>query len=114
VLVCRASQSEGALSFLGLCDLFETVPDELVDALPEPQRLALEAALLRSVGRDSPDRVGMVRAPSACFGRRRPRRRPWWRSTTLSGSMNLSRAYAKLGIRSRVQLASRLSEAGKS
>jgi DNA-binding CsgD family transcriptional regulator len=61
VLVCRASESEGALSFLGLGDLFETVSNELLDALPEPQRLALEAALLRSMGAGSPDRIAMAR-----------------------------------------------------
>jgi DNA-binding CsgD family transcriptional regulator len=61
VLVCRASESESALSFLGLGDLFEDVSDDLVEALPEPQRLALKSALLRSVGEASPDRVGVAR-----------------------------------------------------
>jgi DNA-binding CsgD family transcriptional regulator len=61
VLVCRASESEGALSFLGLGDLFEAVSDDLVEALPEPQRLALKSALMRSVGETSPDRVGVAR-----------------------------------------------------
>jgi len=33
----------------------------LLDALPEPQRLALRAALLRSMGEGSPDRIAMAR-----------------------------------------------------
>jgi DNA-binding CsgD family transcriptional regulator/tetratricopeptide (TPR) repeat protein len=63
VLVCRASESERALSFLGLGDLFESVADEDLEDLPEPQRFALELALLRSAspGQSSPDRVGVAR-----------------------------------------------------
>ena len=62
VFVCRSSESESALSFLGLGDLLESVPDEALEPLPEPQRLALETALLRSTGNDSPDRVSVARA----------------------------------------------------
>jgi DNA-binding CsgD family transcriptional regulator len=61
VLVCRASESERALSFLGLGDLLEGAGVEVLERLPEPQRLALEAALLRSAGEGSPDRVGVAR-----------------------------------------------------
>src|SRR5207245_11336063 len=60
VLICRASESEGALSFLGLCDLLESADDDALELLPEPQRVALELALRRSAG-DSPDRVGAAR-----------------------------------------------------
>jgi DNA-binding CsgD family transcriptional regulator len=61
VLVCRATESEAALSFLGLGDLLERVSDEALNDLPEPQRLALELALLRSAGEGSPDRVSLAR-----------------------------------------------------
>jgi DNA-binding CsgD family transcriptional regulator len=61
VLICRASESEGALSFLGLGDLFESVSDEALDLLPEPQRLALALALRRAAGADAPDRVSLAR-----------------------------------------------------
>jgi DNA-binding CsgD family transcriptional regulator len=61
VLVCRASESEGALSFLGLGDLLDSVSSEALGDLPEPQRVALELALLRSVGEGSPDRVSLAR-----------------------------------------------------
>jgi DNA-binding CsgD family transcriptional regulator len=61
VLVCRASESEGALSFLGLGDLLDPVTDDALDRLPEPQRLALRSALLRSAAEGPPDRVGVAR-----------------------------------------------------
>jgi len=65
VLVCRASESESALSFLGLGDLLDSVSDAMLDALPEPQRRALELALLRSAGEGSPDRVAVARGTLA-------------------------------------------------
>jgi DNA-binding CsgD family transcriptional regulator len=61
VLVCRASESEGALSFLGLGDLLESVSNEALELLPEPQRVALELALVRSVGEGAPDRLSVAR-----------------------------------------------------
>ncbi|HSI98543.1 MAG TPA: AAA family ATPase, partial [Gaiellaceae bacterium] len=61
LLVCRASKSESALSFLSLGDLLESVSNEALDDLPEPQRVALELALLRSVGGGSLDRVSVAR-----------------------------------------------------
>ncbi len=61
VLVCRASESEGALTFLGLGDLLESVSGEVFELLPEAQRLALESALLRSAGEGSLDRVSVAR-----------------------------------------------------
>jgi AAA ATPase-like protein len=60
VLICRASESEGALSFVGLGDLLEGAGDDVLELLPEPQRVALEQALRRSAG-DSPDRVSVAR-----------------------------------------------------
>jgi DNA-binding CsgD family transcriptional regulator len=65
VLLCRASESEGALSFLGLGDLLDSVPDETLELLPEPQQIALESALLRSAGEGSPDRVAVARGTLA-------------------------------------------------
>jgi DNA-binding CsgD family transcriptional regulator len=61
VLICRASESESALSFVGLGDLLESVSNETLELLPEPQRLALQLALLRSAGEGSPDRVSLAR-----------------------------------------------------
>src|SRR5262245_31027189 len=61
VLVCRTSESETALSFLGLGDLLESISDTTLDALPDPQRRALQVALLRSSGEGSPDRVAVAR-----------------------------------------------------
>jgi DNA-binding NarL/FixJ family response regulator len=61
VLVARPAESEAALSFLALGDLLEEVPEEIVGALPEPQRVALDAALLRSAGGGKGDRVALAR-----------------------------------------------------
>lgn len=47
VLAATGSEAETALSYAGLTDLFETVADEILPALPEPQREPLEIALLR-------------------------------------------------------------------
>jgi DNA-binding CsgD family transcriptional regulator len=47
VLQARTSESEAPLSYSGLTDLFESVPDQTIGALPAPQRIALEVALLR-------------------------------------------------------------------
>ena len=65
VLVCRASESESALSFLGLGDLLDGVAEAVLDALPEPQRRALEFALLRSSDEGSLDRVAVARGTLA-------------------------------------------------
>lgn len=47
VLSCRASPNETRLSFAALGDLLTTVDASAFDTLPEPQRRALDAALLR-------------------------------------------------------------------
>jgi DNA-binding CsgD family transcriptional regulator len=47
VLSCRADRSEARLSLVGLADLIGEVSDEVMATLPEPQRDALEVALLR-------------------------------------------------------------------
>jgi hypothetical protein len=46
VLACSPAESEAALSFAGLSDLLKGLED-IFDALPDPQRYALEVALLR-------------------------------------------------------------------
>src|SRR5215212_1620861 len=56
VLACRLSETESALPFAGLIDLFaEVVVDEI--ELPEPQRQALDVALLRAAGDAPVDRL---------------------------------------------------------
>jgi DNA-binding CsgD family transcriptional regulator len=52
-LVSRPAQAEAKLSFAALTDLLEPVEPGAFDALPEPQRHALEAALLRVSGEGS-------------------------------------------------------------
>jgi AAA ATPase domain len=48
VLMARPAESEARLSYSGLADLLEKVADEVLPALPVPQRRALEVALLRA------------------------------------------------------------------
>src|SRR5882757_6880758 len=47
VISCRAAPTEGRLSFAALSDLLAPVEPALFDSLPDPQRRALDAALLR-------------------------------------------------------------------
>jgi DNA-binding CsgD family transcriptional regulator len=55
VLLARPVGAEVRLSLAGLGDLLGEVVDEALPGLPEPQRNALEVALLRSESRGSPD-----------------------------------------------------------
>ena len=56
-LSSRPTESEAKLSFAALGDLLDGVVDEALDALPPPQRSALEVALLRAeAGGSPPDR----------------------------------------------------------
>jgi DNA-binding CsgD family transcriptional regulator len=48
VLEARATEAEGGLSLAGIGDLFESLGDDTLEQLPDPQRKALSAALLRS------------------------------------------------------------------
>jgi DNA-binding CsgD family transcriptional regulator len=48
VLCCRPAQTEAKLSLSAVADLLEPVPEAAFGALPEPQRRALEVALLRA------------------------------------------------------------------
>ena len=57
VLSSRPTESEAKLSFAAVGDLLDGVVDEVLDALPAPQRTALEVALLRAeAGASPPDR----------------------------------------------------------
>jgi DNA-binding NarL/FixJ family response regulator len=56
VLIARPTESEARLAFAGLADLLAEVPDELFARLPEPQRVGLDAALLRAVSTRPPER----------------------------------------------------------
>jgi DNA-binding CsgD family transcriptional regulator len=47
VLSCQAERSEARLSLVGLADLLGGLTDEVLATLPEPQRDAIEVALLR-------------------------------------------------------------------
>lgn len=53
VLVSRPTQAEARLAFAGLGDLLGDAFDEFGADLPDPQRLALSAALLRSTAPDA-------------------------------------------------------------
>jgi DNA-binding CsgD family transcriptional regulator len=53
-LSSRPTESEAKLSFAALGDLLDGVVDEALDALPSPQRSALEVALLRAEAPASP------------------------------------------------------------
>jgi DNA-binding NarL/FixJ family response regulator len=56
VLIARPTESEARLAFAGLADLLADVPDELFLRLPEPQRVGLDAALLRAASARPPQR----------------------------------------------------------
>ena len=56
VLIARPTESEARLAFAGLADLLAEVPDELFARLPEPQRVGLDAALLRAASARPPER----------------------------------------------------------
>src|SRR3954469_3477409 len=47
VLACRPTEVETQLSFAALVDLLDELADEVLPQLPDPQRDALGAALLR-------------------------------------------------------------------
>lgn len=64
VLSSRAAEAEAKLSFSALSDLLEPVSDELFAALPDPQRRALEVALLRA---DPHGRPPDLRAAATAF-----------------------------------------------
>lgn len=54
LLACRPAESEAGLSFGGLRDLLDELPEPVLAGLPEPQRRAVEVALLRREADDPP------------------------------------------------------------
>ena len=62
VLTARPVEIETKLSFAGLTDLLEPLLDDVLPELPEPQRRALEVALLLAPGRTEPDQRGVAAA----------------------------------------------------
>lgn len=48
VMTCRPTQAESELPYLGLGDLFSSVPDQILATPAGPQRRALDVALLRA------------------------------------------------------------------
>lgn len=64
VLSCRAVEAEAKLGFSALGDLLADVHDEALSSLPEPQRRAMDVALLRA---DAGDRPVDARAVSLAF-----------------------------------------------
>src|SRR5919197_5616297 len=48
VLACRTTQAEAQLPFVALGDLFEHVSEQVLATLADPQRRALEVAMLRT------------------------------------------------------------------
>ncbi len=73
VMSCRPTGPDAQLSFVALGDLFSTDADPLLEALPDPQREAIEVALLRrrpSGGAPDPRAaavatLGVIRAATA-------------------------------------------------
>jgi DNA-binding CsgD family transcriptional regulator len=59
VLACRPTEVETHLSFAALVDLLSEVADEFLPQLPEPQRVAVEAALLRGTTDAAPAPLGV-------------------------------------------------------
>ena len=59
VLAARPTEIETQLSFSALVDLFGGLADELLPELPEPQRAALDVALLRASATVAPSPLGI-------------------------------------------------------
>ena len=62
VLWCRPAEAEATLPYAALGDLLAPVLDDILPRLPEPQRRALEVALLRETAEQSPIEQGAVAA----------------------------------------------------
>jgi DNA-binding CsgD family transcriptional regulator len=60
VLSCQTAPTERPLAFSALDDLFGDIAGDVLSALPEPRRRAVEVALLRGTGRGpGPSRAGL-------------------------------------------------------
>ena len=62
VLTARPSEAEAELPFAVLTDVFAAIDDDLLDELPDPQRLALDDALRRRARRASVDPTAVALA----------------------------------------------------
>jgi DNA-binding CsgD family transcriptional regulator len=71
VLPCRPVQAEAKLALASLSDLLAPLVDTLLPELPEPQRLTLEVALLRTVPTGSPPDGRAVATATQSLLRRR-------------------------------------------
>jgi len=60
VLSTRPTEAETAFAYAGLTDLLDPVLTEVLPQLPQPQRQALEVALLRAEGRADPHAVSVA------------------------------------------------------
>ena len=76
VLTCRPAESEARLSYAALADLLEGAVEDAADDLPEPQRRALEVALLRAEPGDAPADHRTVAAATLAMLRSLSRDRP--------------------------------------
>ena len=86
-LVAQPAESEAGLPYAALADLFATVTDDALDALPPQQRAAIGAALARSRARQAVStRTRSLERRSSSWPARRPRAPCSWPSTTCSGS----------------------------
>jgi hypothetical protein len=111
----RPAPAETRLAFTGLTDLLAALPGETFAELPEPQRRALDVALLRtnSAGRPPQRRTIATALLSVVRGLAAAGMKNCEIATKLFMGRriveaNLARAYAKLGIRSRAELGARL------
>ena len=94
VLVSRPIESETQLAFAALGDLLEDVGAEPLAGLPEPQRRALEVALLRreAEGPAPHSRAVALGLLGVLRSLAQARARSWWPWTTSSGSIHPRRA----------------------
>ena len=107
VVACRPAGSEVRLSFSALSDLLEGELEEVLPTLPDPQRRALEVALLLADDGGRPPDERAIAAAVLNALRTLAREGPWWwPSTTRSGSTSL-------GCRDRVRGATPAPRAGR-
>lgn len=66
-LACRPVEAETRLSYAALGDLLETALEEMLPELPDPQRHALEVALLKASSSTRPDQRAVSLAVLGCL-----------------------------------------------
>lgn len=75
-LACRPVQAEAKLAFASLADLLEPVVERVLASLPEPQRTALEVALVRATPRGTALSARAVASAALSVLRRLAEERP--------------------------------------